>query len=87
MLLTGEELAIMLAATKILNSGSNAQTLIFLDTQAALLAITKMSCDTLTVAACRKMLTQLDPLQSIGLNWVRAHVGQADQPAKKGTTS
>ena len=68
------------------------QTLIFSDSQAALLALTKVSCDTLTVAACRKTLTQLGQQQSISLNWVRAHVGhdlneQADQLAKEGTTS
>ena len=68
----GEVVAIMLAATEIIKSGKKAQTLIFSDSQAALLAITKVSCDVLTVAACRKMLTRLGQLQNVGLNWVRA---------------
>ena len=88
----GEVVAIMLAATEIIKSENKAQTLIFSDSQAALMALTKVSCNTLTVAACRKMLTQLGQLQNVGLNWVRAHVGhdlneQADKLAKAGTTS
>ena len=88
----GEVIAIMLAATEILKSGKKAQTLFFSDSQAALLAITKVSCTVLTVAACRRMLTKLGQLQNVNLNWVRAHVGhdlneQADQLAKEGTTS
>ena len=82
----------MLAATEIIKSGNKAQVLIYSDSQAALLAITKVNCDVLTVAACRKMLTRLGQLQNIGLNCVRAHVGhdlneQADMLAKDGTTS
>ena len=82
----------MLAATEIIKSGNKAQTLIFSDSQAAFLAITKVSCNVLTVAACRKMLTQLGQLQNVGLNRVREHVGhdlneQADMLAKEGTTS
>ena len=47
----GEVVTNMLAANKILTSGTTAQTLTFSDSQAALLSITKVSCDTLTVAA------------------------------------
>ena len=60
----GEVVAIMLAATEIMDSGNKAQTLIFSDSQAALLALTKVSCDTLMVVACRKMLTHLGQLPS-----------------------
>ena len=81
----------MAAATEILKSGKKVQTLFFSDSQAALLAITKVSCHMFTVSACRKTLTLLGQLQTVNLNWVRAHVGhdlneQADQLAKEGTS-
>ena len=74
-LIRGEIIAIMLAATEIMTSGEKAQTLVFSDSQAALMALTKVSCDTLTVAACRGTLTNLGQIQKVELNRVRAHVG------------
>ena len=86
----GEVYAIYKAAALLLAHMDTSPVHFYVDCQAAIIAVTQVECNSLTVQKCKDLLYQLTRLRRVVFHWVKAHVGhelneKADGLAKLGT--